>query len=175
MFGDPITNSQRRPVSRFDKVVKLQRGFDLPNNRRHSDGNIPIYGSNGLVGYHDEAMAKDGVVTGRSGTIGQVYCVEGEYWPLNTALFSVDTHGNNITYLAHLLRYFDVSRFYNGSGVPTLNRKDVHEQLVYQVSKEEQDRFASFVRQSDKSKFELEQALSELTATYKSIIAENLG
>ncbi|MCC8049306.1 MAG: restriction endonuclease subunit S [Clostridiales bacterium] len=38
-----------------------------------------------------------------------------------------------------------------------------------------QREFVSFVRQSDKSKFELEQALSELTATYKRIIAENLG
>ncbi len=38
-----------------------------------------------------------------------------------------------------------------------------------------QEQFAAFVRQSDKSKFELEKALSELTATYKRIIEENLG
>ena len=38
-----------------------------------------------------------------------------------------------------------------------------------------QDEFATFIEQSDKSKFELEQALAELTATYKRIIAENLG
>ena len=42
-------------------------------------------------------------------------------------------------------------------------------------SMDKQKRFVSFVYQSDKSKFELEQALSELTATYKSIIKENLG
>ena len=40
---------------------------------------------------------------------------------------------------------------------------------------EDQEVFAAFVEQSDKSKFELEQALSELTATYKRIITENLG
>ena len=39
----------------------------------------------------------------------------------------------------------------------------------------EQESFASIVRQSDKSKFEMKQALSELTATYKRIITENLG
>jgi len=43
------------------------------------------------------------------------------------------------------------------------------------VNIEEQEQFVAFVRQSDKSKFELEKALSELTATYKRIIAENLG
>ena len=38
-----------------------------------------------------------------------------------------------------------------------------------------QETFEEMVRQSDKSKFELEQALAELAATYKRIIAENLG
>ncbi len=40
---------------------------------------------------------------------------------------------------------------------------------------EMQEQFAAFVRQSDKSKFELERSLSELTATYKRIIKDNLG
>ena len=40
---------------------------------------------------------------------------------------------------------------------------------------EQQNQFVNFLRQSDKSKFELEQALSELTATYKRIISDNLG
>ena len=39
----------------------------------------------------------------------------------------------------------------------------------------QQKEYIHFVEQSDKSKFELEKALSELTATYKRIIAENLG
>ena len=153
MFGDPITNTQNRPVVRLDTVVTLQRGFDLPNTQRHEDGAIPIYGSNGLLGHHDSSMAKDGVVTGRSGTIGQVYCVHGAYWPLNTALFSIDTHGNNIDYLAYFLRYFDLTRFYNGTGVPTLNRNDVHKELVYTVPIDEQERFVRIAEQSDKSKF----------------------
>lgn len=38
-----------------------------------------------------------------------------------------------------------------------------------------QDEYVQLIQQSDKSKFEIEQALSELTATYKRIIAENLG
>ena len=38
-----------------------------------------------------------------------------------------------------------------------------------------QQLFIQFTQQSDKSKFEIEQALAELTATYKRIIAENLG
>lgn len=40
---------------------------------------------------------------------------------------------------------------------------------------DEQKKFVTLAVQSDKSKFELEQALAELTATYKRIISENLG
>lgn len=153
MFGDPITNSAGRPTVKFENIMKLQRGFDLPEKNRDQSGKVPVYGANGLVGYHSEAMAHDGVITGRSGTIGQVYCVYGDYWPLNTALFSVDTHGNNITYLAYLLRYFDVTRFNTGTGVPTLNRNEVHKQMVIDVPLKEQENFAAIVEQSDKSKF----------------------
>lgn len=46
---------------------------------------------------------------------------------------------------------------------------------IPQVPIDVQRAFVGFVRQTDKSKFELEQALAELTATYKRIIAENLG
>lgn len=38
-----------------------------------------------------------------------------------------------------------------------------------------QQQFSDLAIQSDKSKFEMEQALSELTATYKRIITENIG
>ena len=54
-------------------------------------------------------------------------------------------------------------------------KKDFDNTVIAYPEQAVQQQFAAFVRQSDKSKFELEQALSELTATYKRIIAENLG
>jgi len=62
-----------------------------------------------------------------------------------------------------------------GSVVKNLNKDLVGRLQVPVPDMREQEKFAEFLEQSDKSKFELEQALSELTATYKSIIAENLG
>ena len=59
--------------------------------------------------------------------------------------------------------------------VDNIESRELYEIPVMIVNIEEQEQFAAFVRQSDKSKFELEKALSELTATYKRIIAENLG
>ena len=153
MFGDPIRNTQNRPTTDFINVVKMQRGFDLPVQDRQQDGNIPVFGSNGALARHNVAKVQGGgVITGRSGTIGKVYYTEGDYWPLNTSLFSVDTHGNNIIYLAYLLKMYDLSRFTEGTGVPTLNRNKFHNEPIIDVSLLEQETFAAFVKQVDKSK-----------------------
>ena len=63
----------------------------------------------------------------------------------------------------------------HGSTVLAINKNELHELLMPNASLPEQMSFVAFAQQSDKSKFELEQALSELTATYKRIITENLG
>lgn len=59
--------------------------------------------------------------------------------------------------------------------VDNIESKDLYEIPVMIASQEDQERFAAFVRQSDKSKFELNQALEALNATYKKLISENLG
>ena len=154
LFGDPIKNTQHRPTTDFVNVVTMQRGFDLPVQDREQSGNIPVYGSNGVLDHHNQAkVCNGGVITGRSGTIGKVFYTKGAYWPLNTTLFSVDTHENNIIYLAHLLRMFNLARFTEGTGVPTLNRNKFHSAPIIDVPIDEQNQFAAFVEQTDKSKY----------------------
>ena len=153
LFGDPIKNTQHRPTTAFVNVVTMQRGFDLPVQDRKQSGNIPVYGSNGVLDHHNQAkVCNGGVITGRSGTIGKVFYTTGAYWPLNTTLFSVDTHENNIIYLAHLVRMFNLDRFTEGTGVPTLNRNKFHSAPIIDVPIDEQNQFAAFVEQTDKSK-----------------------
>jgi type I restriction enzyme S subunit len=154
MFGDPIRNTQNRPTTEFINVVKMQRGFDLPVQDRQQDGEIPVYGSNGALDYHNVAKIHGGVITGRSGTIGKVFYTEGDFWPLNTSLFSADTHGNNVIYLGYLLQLFDLTRFVEGTGVPTLNRNMFHNKQIIDVPIDEQRVFAAFVNEIDKSKLQ---------------------
>ena len=176
LFGDPITNSQNRPTTDFINVVMMQRGFDLPVQDRNQNGNIPVYGSNGALDRHDVAKVfGGGVITGRSGTIGKVYYTEGDYWPLNTSLFSVNTHGNNVVYLAYLLQMYDLSRFTEGTGVPTLNRNKFHNKPIIDVPLVEQEAFATFVKQTDKSKLAIQQSLDKLELLKKSLMQEYFG
>ena len=171
MFGDPIRNTQNRPTTKLINVVKMQRGFDLPVQDRNQDGNIPVYGANGVLDSHNTARIHGGgVITGRSGTIGKVFYTEGDYWPLNTSLFSVDKHGNNVIYLAYLLQMFDLTRFVEGTGVPTLNRNMFHNRQIIDVPINEQNQFAAFVQQVNKSKFVIHKFLYCTTHNTQSII-----
>ncbi|MGO7967129.1 restriction endonuclease subunit S [Rhizobium ruizarguesonis] len=115
---------------RLDQVATLQRGFDLPASQR-TPGQFPLVTSSGATDTHNEAKVKGpGVVTGRSGSIGNVFHIEQDFWPLNTALYVKDFHGNDPRFVFHLLHFIDLGRFASGAGVPTLNRNDVHGETV---------------------------------------------
>jgi type I restriction enzyme S subunit len=117
-------------VALLRDLVTLKRGVDLPVQNRQ-EGEVPIFGSNGIVGFHSTATQDHpGIVTGRSGSIGNVYLNKKPFWALNTTLYSDQTHGNEIEYIYHFLKWFDLSRFSGGTGVPTLNRNDVHDQPI---------------------------------------------
>lgn len=65
----------------------LHRGYDLPIQERIV-GEFPIVTSSGIDSFHHEFKIKGpGVVTGRSGQIGNVYLVFNDFWPLNTTLY----------------------------------------------------------------------------------------
>ncbi|MDP8208831.1 MAG: restriction endonuclease subunit S [Candidatus Electryonea clarkiae] len=111
-------------------VCTLQRGFDLPKRLR-INGSYPLISSSGCIDNHVESKVKGpGVVTGRSGSIGSVFFIEEDFWPLNTTLYVKDFHGNIPQFIYYLLKNFDLLRFASGTGVPTLNRNNVHSEPV---------------------------------------------
>lgn len=111
---------------RFDEICVLQRGFDLPTKERRK-GNFPLVSSNGITDHIDIFKVKaPGVVTGRSGTIGAVHFIENDFWPLNTALYIKNFHGNDEKFIYYFLRFFNLNKYSSGAGVPTLNRNNVH-------------------------------------------------
>lgn len=107
---------------RFRDFVTLQRGFDLPKSQM-DDGDVPVLGSQCVIGFHNEAKMKPpGVVTGRSGTLGLVQYTDQPYWPHNTALWVRDFKGNDPRFVYYKLQTLHLERFNGGVSVPTLNR-----------------------------------------------------
>jgi type I restriction enzyme, S subunit len=113
-------------VGRLEDVLVLQRGFDLPKAEREV-GKIPIYAASGITGYHSESKVKGpGIVTGRSGTIGQVVYIHEDFWPLNTVLWVKAFPRSEPLYAYFVLSSIDLKGFNSGAAVPTLNRNDIH-------------------------------------------------
>ncbi len=109
------------------EFVALQRGHDLPEDQRRI-GDVPVLGSFGITGLHDQPRAQGpGVTIGRSGaSLGVVSYSSMDYWPLNTVLYVKDFHGNDPRFAYFLLRTIDFRRFNSGSAQPSLNRNYIH-------------------------------------------------
>jgi len=113
-------------VMRLGDFVTLQRGHDLPEPHRRP-GTVPVMGSFGITGYHDTAKAKGrGVIVGRSGaSFGVISYSPVDYWPLNTALYVSDFHGNDERFAYYLLKTIDFTR-YNSGSAQTLAESKLH-------------------------------------------------
>ena len=131
-------------------IAPLQRGFDLPTSQME-EGVYPVVMSNGVGGYHSQYKVKGpGVVTGRSGTIGRLHYIEEDYWPHNTTLWVTDFYGNDQKFIYYMYQCLDLSHFSTGSGVPTLNRNDVHDEVVCIPSVGEQMKISDYLTSLDR-------------------------
>jgi type I restriction enzyme S subunit len=140
-------------------AATLQRGFDLPIQKR-KPGKVPIVSSSGISDYHSEpAVRGPGVVTGRYGTIGQVFLVTEDYWPLNTTLWVKDFHGNDPRFIAYLLKTIDFHSCSDKSSVPGVNRNDLHRLPVLLPPLPEQKRIAHILGTLD-DKIELNRRMN---------------
>ena len=124
-------------------MLTLKRGYDLPDSCR-TDGDIPIVSSSGITGFHNAKKATaPGVVTGRYGTLGGVFFLQQDYWPLNTALYVSDFKGNHPAFIAHLLQHALGGTQSDKAAVPGLNRNVVHRLPVLSPPKQLRDEFAN--------------------------------
>jgi type I restriction enzyme S subunit len=110
--------------------IELKRGYDLPQAKR-LPGSVPLVSSSGVTDQHSVAMVKGpGVVTGRYGTIGQVFYVEADFWPLNTTLYVRDFKGNDPKFVHYFLKTLDFLAYSDKGAVPGVNRNHLHEAHV---------------------------------------------
>jgi type I restriction enzyme S subunit len=130
-------------------VITLKRGHDLPSDKR-LEGSVPVVSSAGITGCHSVAMAKaPGVVTGRYGTIGEVFYLDQDYWPLNTSLYVIDFKGTDPKFSAYFLR--NALRGYQSdkAAIPGVDRNVLHELPVSVPKYDTQLKIASILSAYD--------------------------
>ena len=202
MFGAPLLNEKGWPLKRIGDLFSLISRGKQPSYVDHSSVRVVnqacIYWDRfnfENVKYHDPQsgkktlpIKKDCILINSTGTGTLGRC---NVFPELTDgyTYAVDSHVTVLSGSSDVNAYFfkcflhreDVQKkiyaeCVNGStNQIELSKEKLSDVLLIVPPIDLQEQFAAFVRQSDKSKFELEQTLSELTATYKRIIAENLG
>ena len=183
MFGEPKKNPN---AVGFETAFTIRDDLRKPINdavrsEMHTGELYPYYGANGQVDSINEylmdcdaiCLAEDCGAYGAGEATS--YIVSGKCWVNNHAHVLIPKDCCDIEFANVYFRILDMTEFVTGTTRLKLTQAKMKTLPMILPPMDQQKQFAAFVRQSDKSKFELEQALSELTATYKRIIAENLG
>lgn len=115
-------------VTKVKRITQLIYGESLSKDNR-TEGTIPVYGSNGITGYHDEAITRNPcIIIGRKGSFGKVNYSEVKCFPIDTT-FYIDNSATNhhIRWLYYLLLVLRLDSFSKDSAVPGVNREEIYE------------------------------------------------
>lgn len=200
MFGDVITNQKSLPTALIGDVAESYAGA-TPSTKVSAyweNATIPWMSSgevhNGRITSTEKKISQAGydscstkmvpansvviALAGQGKTRGTVAITEIDLCT-NQSLCCIIPNSSIISdYLYyHLKLRYDEMRNLAGisEGRGGLNLKLIQGIRVLVPPQADQKSFITFVRQTDKSKFELTQALEALNATYKKLISENLG
>jgi type I restriction enzyme S subunit len=107
----------------LDQLIDLKYGKALKQEDRSGSG-YPVVASSGIVGFHNNYLVKGpGIVIGRKGTLGKVYFMEDNFYPIDTSYFiETKTSGSNLIFEYYLLKSLDFANMNSDSAVPGLNR-----------------------------------------------------
>lgn len=101
-------------------------GKALPQSKR-IPGNIPVYGSNGIVDFHNSSCVNTaGVIIGRKGSVGAIHLSEKPFWVIDTAFYIVNDDLEELKFTYYLLKTLGLSEMNSDSAVPGLNRENAH-------------------------------------------------
>ncbi|HAX61214.1 MAG TPA: restriction endonuclease subunit S, partial [Elusimicrobia bacterium] len=107
--------------------IELVYGDGL-TTRERKGGNIPVYGSNAIIGYHDKSLVQGpGIIVGRKGTVGQVTFSKTDFWPIDTTYYVKTKKENDILFWYYFLKTLNLTEMNSHSAVPGLNRDYVYE------------------------------------------------
>lgn len=140
------------PTFSLGTAIELAYGKSLPKNSRVEGGSVPVYGSNGITGWHDTAVVNGPtVIIGRKGSAGAVQFVDGLCFPIDTTYYVRLREGFDfdIKFLFYLLRQLDLSRLKTATGVPGLTREDAYREKIAVPPLPEQRRIVDLLSRAE--------------------------
>lgn len=157
-------------------LCELKYGKSLPATQRQH-GPATVYGSNGPVGTHSEALLSGpAIVVGRKGSYGEVHYSDGDLWPIDTTYF-VDRSATkcDLRWLYHLLKYLPLTTLNKAAAIPGLSREDAYRLPVTKPPLDEQRRIAAILDKAGALRRKRKRALELLDGLTQSTFLEIFG
>ncbi len=119
---------QTHPMVAIGDICTFEYGKPLKAENR-IEGEYPVFGSNGIVGYHKEYLVEAPfLVVGRKGSAGEVHYSNKNGFPIDTTFYVKLENEDKVIldYLFHVLKSLDLQSVNTQAGVPGLNRNDAY-------------------------------------------------
>lgn len=132
---------------KLGEILSLEYGNALPEAKR-VEGEYPVVGANGIVGFHEEYLIKaPSVIVGRKGSAGAVNYIEMDCYPIDTTFYvKLKDDSMDLLYLSYLLKFVQLPRLTLFKGVPGLNRYDVYDIEVPKIDSVDQKKIVEEVQ-----------------------------
>jgi type I restriction enzyme S subunit len=112
-------------VQRVGNVLELVYGKALKSTDRQV-GNVPVYGSGGITGYHNTPLVPHGsIIVGRKGTVGSLYWEDEPFFPIDTTYY-VRPLAAPLTFCYYAIQPLGLEKMNTDAAVPGLNRENVY-------------------------------------------------
>ena len=176
MFGDVILNNKEWEISKWNEILTIRNGKNQ-KNVEDKNGQFPIYGSGGIIGYaKDWIVKKNSVIIGRKGNINKPILVRENFWNVDTA-FGLEPilEKINSEYLFYFCQLYNFEKLNKAVTIPSLTKSDLLDISLPLPPLSLQNEFADFVGQVDKSQLAIQKSLEELETLKKSLMQEYFG
>lgn len=113
---------------RLGDIISIESGKNLTSSQMRT-GSVPVYGGNGITGYHDESLVhEETVVIGRVGFYcGSVHVTEKEAWITDNAFITTyPSMSIDRSFLVYILRHMDLGRDNNATAQPVVSGKKIY-------------------------------------------------
>ena len=117
-----VTNADSSwPEGKLSDLIEVCYGKD---HKKLNDGDIPVYGSGGIMRYVDQALHdQESVLVPRKGTLNNVIYVNEPFWSVDTMFFTKMKRQNVAKFVFHFLKGKDLASMNAGSAVPSMTTK----------------------------------------------------